>query len=80
MAAATRPGARVAGRCDNAGGRAGGRSVRASGARGTVAGRAVWPCCWAVGCALGALSLFLTRFDSVQYHSQILDIVRELGS
>ena len=29
-----------------------------------------WGCCWAVGCALGALSLFLTRFDSVLFLSQ----------
>ena len=35
---------------------------------------------WAVGCALGALSLFLTRFDSVLFLSQFLDIVREPGS
>ena len=32
-----------------------------------------WGCCWAVGCALGALSLFLTRFDSVLFLSQFLD-------
>ena len=31
-------------------------------------------------CALGALSLFLTRFDSVLFLSQFLDIVREPGS
>ena len=38
-------------------------------ARGTGAGRAAWACYWAVGCALGALSLFLTRFDSVLFLS-----------
>ena len=38
-------------------------------------GRAARP----VGCALGALSLFLTRFDSVLFLSQFLDIVREPG-
>ena len=53
---------------------------RAAVARGTGAGRAAWACCWAVGCALGALSLFLTRFDSVLFLSQFLDIVREPGS
>ena len=31
---------------------------------------AAWACCWVVGCALGALSLFLTRFDSVLFLSQ----------
>ena len=39
-----------------------------------------WACCWPVGFALGALSLFLTRFDSVLFLSQFLDIVREPGS
>ena len=39
-----------------------------------------WTCCWAAGCALGVLSLFLTRFDSVLFLSQFLDIVHELGS
>ena len=33
-----------------------------------------------VGCALGALSLFLTWFDSILFLSQFLDIVREPGS
>ena len=32
------------------------------------------------GCALGALSLFFARFDSVLFLSQFLDVVRELGS
>ena len=35
---------------------------------------------WAVGYALGAFNLFLTRFDSVLFLSQILDIVREPSS
>ena len=35
---------------------------------------------WDVGCALGALSLFLTRFDSVLFLSQFLDTVHEPGS
>ena len=59
---------------------AGRRAGRAAGARCTGAGRTTWVCCWAVGCALGALSLFLTRFDSVLFLSQFLDIVREPGS
>ena len=32
------------------------------------------------GCALGALGLFFTRFDSVLFLSRFLDIVREPGS
>ena len=32
------------------------------------------------GCALGALSLFLTQFDSVLFLSQPLDTVHEPGS
>ena len=51
-----------------AAGRRGGRAARALGAR---AGQ---------GCALGALSLFLSRFDSILFLSQFLDIVREPGS
>ena len=47
---------------------------------GTGAGRAAWACCWPTGCALGALSLFLARFDPVLFLSQFLDIVRETGS
>ena len=35
---------------------------------------------WAVGCALGAFSLFLTPFDSVLFLSQFFNIVREPGS
>ena len=42
--------------------------------------RAAWACCWAVGCAFCALSLFLTRFDSILFLSQFLDIVRKPGS
>ena len=48
--------------------------------RGTGAGRAAWACYWPAGCALGALNLLLTRFDSVLFLSQFLDIVREPGS
>ena len=50
--------------------------VRGRQARGARPGRAVGP----VGYALGALSLFLARFDSVLFMSQFLDIVREPGS
>ena len=60
-----------------------GRAVRArqAGARHAGLGR------WArglgervgQGCALGALGLFLARFDSVLFLSQFFDIVRELG-
>ena len=53
--------------------RAAGRHVAWQGAR---PGRAAGP----VGCALGALSLFLARFDSVLFLSRFLDIVREPGS
>ena len=35
---------------------------------------------WPTGCALGALNLFLTRFDSVPFLSQFLEIVLEPGS
>ena len=41
---------------------------------------AAWACCWPTGCALGALGLFLARFDSVFFLSQFLDIIREPGS
>ena len=44
--------------------------------QGRSAGLAAGP----VGCALGAFSPFLTRFDSVLFLSQFLDIVREPGS
>ena len=49
-------------------------------ARGLGAGRAAWARGLAMGCALGALGLFLTRFDSVLFLNQFLDIVREPGS
>ena len=67
----------------------GARSTQARGPCGTHAGvaagasglgvrpgRAAGP----TSCALGALGLFLTRFDSVVFLSQFLDIVREPGS
>ena len=44
-----------------------GRSKRAGARQGHAAGRAAGP----TGCALGALSLFLARFDSVLFLSQI---------
>ena len=47
-----------------------GHTTGARGACDTDTGRAAWACCWAVGCALGALSLFLTQFDSVLFLSQ----------
>ena len=76
---------------ERAAGRAGvGRSGRTSarqgaaagvGARGAgLAGRATWAHWLALGCALGALGLFLARFDSVFFLSQFLDIVRKPGS
>ena len=43
--------------------------ARGRGAQGARPG-AAWACCWAMGCALSALSLFLTRFDSVLFMSQ----------
>ena len=70
------------------GSRRAGRAAGAAQARGRrrqagAAGWAAWACCWVVGCALGALgalSLFLSRFDSVLFLSQFLDIVHEPGS
>ena len=56
------------------------RATRAARARGARALGAAWACCWPTGCALGALDLFLARFDSVLFLSQFLDIVREPGS
>ena len=56
-----------------------GRCAVATG-HGRRAGRAAWASGLAVGCALGALGLFLIRFDSVFFLSQFLDIVREPGS
>ena len=56
------------------------RHGRATGSRwaqqGSRPGRAAGP----VGCALGALSLFLARLDSILFLSRFLDIVREPGS
>ena len=52
-----------------------GRAGRGLGVRG-----AAWACCWPTSCALGALGLFLARFDSVLFLSQFLDIIREPGS
>ena len=86
LGAATRPGAHSralqhgTGRVGRREGKRAGCSAGVRGARGTGAGRAAWACCWAVGCALCALSLFLTRFDSVLFLSQFLDIVREPGT
>ena len=67
------------------------RGAGGSGARGVLGTGAARTRCMGVGqatgraagsaCrALGALSLFLTRFDSVLFLSQFLDIVSELGS
>ena len=68
-------------------GRAGAGALhgQARGARtaaGAGRGRGAWPerAAGPAGCALGALGLFLTRFDSVLFLSQFLDIVREPGS
>ena len=52
----------------------------ARGVRSAGAVLAAWSCCWAMGCALGALGLFLARFDSVLFLSQFFDIVLETGS
>ena len=80
-------------RCRRAGraaGAAGARAVGARGARGSRSGRAgqgwlgagrvAWARGLALGCALGALGLFLARFDWIFFLSQFLDIVREPGS
>ena len=56
------------------------RRLAGAGVHGRGARHGRWACCWPTGCALGALSLFLTRFDSVLFLSQFLDIVREPGS
>ena len=50
--------------------------ARGKQARGARPGRAAGP----VGCAFGALSLFLARFDSILFLSRFLDIVREPDS
>ena len=72
--AALRRGARArgAGRHEHAAGRRGVRGVRQGPRSGRAAGL--------VGCALGALSLFLAWFDSLWFLSRFLDIVREPGS
>ena len=36
-----------------------------------------WACCWAVGCALGALGVFLTRLDSVLFLSHMNTVYRK---
>ena len=56
--------------------RALGKEAGAGRGKGSRPGRAAGP----IGCALGALGLFLTRFDSVLFMSQFLDIVHKLGS
>ena len=48
--------------------------------RGRLAGRGAQGARPGQGCALGALGLFSTWFDSVLFLSQFLDIVREPGS
>ena len=56
----------------------------ATAARGRAWQRAAWARSLGArvgqGCALGALGLFLARFDSIFFLSQFLDIVREPGS
>ena len=49
------------------------RAGRAQQGRGLGSGCAAWPPGLAKGCALGALSLFLARFDSVFFLSQIFE-------
>ena len=55
----------AAGRVAGARGACGTRGARQTGRH----GRTAWAYCWAVGYALGALSLFLNRFDSVLFLS-----------
>ena len=57
-----------------------GRAGQAAGAAEVGQARAAWACGLATGCALGALSLFSVRFDSVFFLSQFLHIVGEPGS
>ena len=64
-----RAGSRRQVRGARSGRRAGG--VQARGARQAGAGRTAWARGLALGCALGALGLFLARFDSVFFLSQI---------
>ena len=81
--AGTGAGARKLGAWEALGARQGhaqARGTGARGARGTGPRRAAWACCWAVCCALGALSLFLTWCNSVLFLNQFLDIVRDPGS
>ena len=63
--------------------RSGARAV-AGAERGKGAGRGRGPqpglAAGPANCTLGALGLFLTRFDSILFLSQFLDIVREPGS
>ena len=62
-------------------GRAGaGLHRRTTGRRGAQQGARPGRAAGPVGCALGALSLFLARFDSVLFLSRFLDIIREPGS
>ena len=83
---------RAGGRCRHA---ARAWQAGGAGARGALAGQQAhghaeraWHRSWACdlgaqagqGCALGALGLFLARFDSVLFMSQFLDIVCEPGS
>ena len=64
------------------------RHARGRAGRGRLAGRGARGACYrrargprpGQGCALGALGLFSTRFDSVLFLSQFFDIVREPGS
>ena len=61
-------------------GRAAQRGARARARHGAAQARGLGVLAGPAGCALGALSLFLTWFDSVLFLSQFLDIVREPGS
>ena len=80
---ATRPGTRSRALRHGTQGVAGSLQAGARGTRhgGTARELGPWPgrAAGPVGCALGALSLFSTRFDSVLFLSQFLDIVREPG-
>ena len=68
-----------AGQARNRGARqAGTRQTGGTGVRGRAAW-AAWARCWPGGCALDALGLFSTQFDSLLFLSQFLDIVREPG-
>ena len=67
-------GARQAGVAGRRHGRATGRITRGRRAAQALGARG------GQGCALGALGLFLARFDSVLFLSQFFDIIREPGS